>query len=160
MTRLTRLDVSAGCSRCVGRLMRIMASRAGERSLTLHVTRGLEKTIGRTGKLEPVFRIASWIAIEMQHVVPERLSRSIRKNTTPRAQHRCGKSQTSGFEMALKADLDAPVRRETRRVDDRTTHQFDRDLLPRRIHMSLSRSMTSLAIDSFRQLGEVCASFS
>src|SRR5262249_28380808 len=177
MAALAGFGVASQRGGSVRRLVRIMATHAGERSIALHVASRFAQPVGGAGEFKPVFAFAlvqfrsrqqavarrinrlltravpdqAWRAVEMQNVISERFARTIGEDATTVTQQARRKLQASGFEVALHADFHLPVERKPRGIDDRVAHPLRRRSLTGEFDMRQSGAVTSLAINSFRQ---------
>ena len=122
--------------------MRIVTRGAPHRAVAFDETCGFAQTVSRTDDLELVFLPSAWSVIEEQHEISERFAGPVRERTSLVSFDRVRQAETGGLQVALHAHLDLPVRAETRRI-------YNGVPLPR-LNVPTAGTMTSLAIDSFR----------
>ena len=142
-----------------GHAMRIVARQAGQRfgsvrAIALQKALRLTKTVrGAADNFELIFMPRARRMVESQQEVAERFPRHKRKWPAVKAPDQTGKRAAGRLQMALHANIHLQIRTEPRRVHD--TRADVRHLRARRPHcpdVIAARAMTSLAIDSFRQV--------
>ena len=91
-------------------------------------------------------------AVEVQPEILQRLPRHVIEGSAIQTRDRMRQQTAGGFQMALQANLDLPVRTQPRRIDDRRPDLFGCGAgRARDGNVPRSGSMASLAIDALRK---------